>query len=180
MLKIINVVEEDLSAEVIVDSYVPISVKFAENPFFAYCYCFFQSENDSLIEIKINSKTLRISEIIIVNINTFSVLENRDCFDYPKQKGNPLIDVEYLQARCQFDIQDKEKIYARLKNNFALKYDKGKVYILLESQKPPIKIISMPNVELLLNVDDEIVGLTFFDLTVVQKRTFEEYIKSKS
>lgn len=174
MLQVENVEKEkELKSILEVDYYIPISLKFLENSLpinISYNYRLF-NESLSFIEILINPSNKKIKEISMISMNKTVNFSNKgiDFSNIDKEYRNPIINIEKFNGEKVLDI----------KENFSVMYNNSKIYIFLERINEVTKKIIIPNLELLVNQENIIVGFIFKDFSYEQEKEIKSLIDSK-
>ncbi|MFC6652405.1 hypothetical protein [Paenibacillus rhizoplanae] len=165
MLKLQGISQDEIKSYLETDFYVPITVEFPLNdiPSKELFYYRIFNNKSSFIEVKVNSESKKIFSITIVSINDieYSSKELTNFSDIPKCIGNPIIDIDVWNGKKIIDSKD----------NFTVMYGDNKLFFLLERIEQITRRLVLPNIELLLNTSDEIVGYIFYDIPVDKGRT---------
>lgn len=152
-----------------VDCYVPITVTFLENDdkyrLGEFYYYRFVNEHESFVEIKINSVTQKIVEIVFTSIND---IEDSSLFIGEYTEKNPVI---------QTDIFDANSIITKV-SGFKIFMEFKKIYFKLDEEKVDSVAKMSSHVSLFLNEDSEIIGLEFSSFSDNEWTEFNESIKS--
>lgn len=164
MLKIENIISEDIKSSLETDYYIPIKVEFPSNDIALeelYYYRLF-NEDASFVEVKVNSKNRKIYEITVVSINKMSNYnkEKFDLLQIPLIKGNPEIDTTIWDSKTILDEHD----------NTAFFYNDGNLYILPVNTEKVISKLELPNVVLLLNINNFIIGYVFENIPEIKRK----------
>ncbi|WP_017687497.1 hypothetical protein [Paenibacillus sp. PAMC 26794] len=170
MLKLKEILKEEIQSYLETDFYVPVTVEYPLNDITSkelFYYRIFNKKS-SFIEIKVNSESKKIFGITIVSINNIECYskERTDFSSIPKCIGNPIIDINLWKSKKIIDSKD----------DFTVMYGDDKLFLLLEESCQTVKIIVLPNVKLLLNGDNEIVGYIFYDIPKNKRKDLEEGI----
>lgn len=170
MLKLQGISQDEIKSYLETDFYVPITVEFPLNdiPSKELFYYRIFNNKSSFIEVKVNSESKKIFSITIVSINDieYSSKELTNFSDIPKCIGNPIIDIDVWNGKKIIDSKD----------NFTVMYGDNKLFFLLERIEQITQRLVLPNIELLLNTSDEIVGYIFYDIPVDKRKDLEEGI----
>ncbi|MFD2409389.1 hypothetical protein [Paenibacillus rhizoplanae] len=170
MLKLQGISQDEIKSYLETDFYVPITVEFPLNdiPSKELFYYRIFNNKSSFIEVKVNSESKKIFSITIVSINDieYSSKELTNFSDIPKCIGNPIIDIDVWNGKKIIDSKD----------NFTVMYGDNKLFFLLERIEQITRRLVLPNIELLLNTSDEIVGYIFYDIPVDKRKDLEEGI----
>ncbi|WP_339223345.1 hypothetical protein [Paenibacillus sp. FSL H8-0332] len=170
MLKLQGISQDEIKSYLETDFYVPITVEFPLNdiPSKELFYYRIFNNKSSFIEVKVNSESKKIFSITIVSINDieYSSKELTNFSDIPKCIGNPIIDIDVWNDKKIIDSKD----------NFTVMYGDNKLFFLLERIEQITRRLVLPNIELLLNTSDEIVGYIFYDIPVDKRKDLEEGI----
>lgn len=172
-MQVTEVINENVKSRIELDYYVPITVEYIQNyyPGNSIYYYRIMTEESSFIEFTIDGKSNRIYRITLVSINSIKLYskEKIDFSQLPHCKGNPVINK---------DIWQNEEIITS-KVNFLTFYNEENLYILPNNKESVTTVVCMPNVDLLLNNNNEIVGCIFNNLPHKNKIDFEEGIKKR-
>ncbi len=163
MLKVKEILPEKIPAIVETDFYVPITVEYPLNDLQSEEIYYYRilNEKSSFIELKVNSNSHKIYSVIVVSINDlvdYSEI-NYDFNKLPVNYGNPIIDTIIWSDINTIDDN----------NNFIISIDSDKIFILLDNFKQATERLILPNVELLLDKDDYIVGYILYDIPLENK-----------
>lgn len=160
-----KLVKDDLE----VDYYVPITVSFSENDdkyrLGKFYYYRFVNEHESFVEIKINSVTQKIVEVVFTSIND---IEDSSLFVVEYTEKNPVI---------QTDIFDENSIITK-ESMFKIFREHKKIYFKLDDQKIDSVVKMSSHVSLFLNEDSEIIGMEFSSFSDNEWTELNESIKS--
>lgn len=168
-MKIKSYEDKLVKDDIEIDYYVPITVSFSENDdkynLGEFYYYRFVNEHESFVEIKINSVTQKIVEVVFTSIND---IEDSNLFIGEYAEKNPVI---------QTDIFDGNPIITR-ESGFKVSREHTKLYFKLDEEKID-SIVKMSNhVSLFLNEDSEIIGLEFSGFSDNEWAELNESIKS--
>ncbi|MCM3171283.1 MULTISPECIES: hypothetical protein [Paenibacillus] len=170
MLKLQGISQDEMKSYLETDFYVPITVEFPLNDISSKELFYYRVLNNksSFIEVKVNSESNKIFSITVVSINDieYSSKELTNVSDIPKSVGNPIIDVDIWNGKKIIDSKD----------DFKVMYGDNKLFLLLERIEQITQRLVLPNIELLLNKGDEIVGYIFYDIPVDKRKDLEEGI----
>lgn len=170
MLKLQGISQDEMKSYLETDFYVPITVEFPLNDISSKELFYYRVLNNksSFIEVKVNSESKKIFSITVVSINDieYSSKELTNVSDIPKSVGNPIIDVDIWNGKKIIDSKD----------DFKVMYGDNKLFLLLERIEQITQRLVLPNIELLLNKGDEIVGYIFYDIPVDKRKDLEEGI----
>ncbi len=171
-MKVKKIISKDIKATIDTDVFVPVSIKYNDykpsSNDFLFEYRYFNN-NESFIEIRVNNNEKEIKTITIMSVKNIHKqlpidLNNINCIE-----GSPIIDITGNDW--------KELSYCRLldiKKNFKLYYSDEKFIALFEENSKIIKKIKMPYLELLLNIDNIIIGFIVNEIPNIN--LFEESI----
>lgn len=152
-----------------VDYYVPITVSFPENDdkysLGEFYYYRFINEHESFVEIKINSVTQKIVEVVFTSIND---IKDYNLFIGEYAEKNPVI---------QTDIFDGNSITTK-ESGFKIFREHKKIYFKLDEEKIDSVVKMSNHVSLFLNEDSEIIGLEFSNFSDNEWAELNESIKS--
>jgi hypothetical protein len=170
MLKLKGISQDEIQSYLETDFYVPITVEFPLNdiPSKELFYYRILNNKSSFIEVKVNSESKKIFCITIVSINDIEYYskELTNFSDIPECTGNPIIDIDVWNGKKIIDSKD----------DFTVMYGDNKLFFLLERIEQITQRLVLPNIELLLNKSDEIVGYIFYDIPVDKRKDLEEGI----
>lgn len=150
-MKIEQLLLQNVIGEKEVDFYVPVKIDFKDNDEKdkeLFYYRMFNSKS-SFVEMSINSVTKKLVNITLVSVNNVKEMENV-CLNYPKQEGNPIIDMSIFK---------EEHIVTDNVNFNIFRHDK-KIYVLQESVTV-CKQLTMGVVSMLLDEQNNITGFIF-------------------
>ncbi|EHD1705083.1 hypothetical protein JR567_002884 [Listeria monocytogenes] len=152
-----------------VDYYVPITVSFSENDdkysLGEFYYYRFVNEHESFVEIKINSVTWKIVEVVFTSINDIED-SNLSIEEYIEK--NPVI---------QTDIFEKNSTITK-ESGFKISREHKKIYFKLDEEKIDSVVKMSLHVSLFLNEDSEIIGLEFSSFSGNEWAELNESIES--
>ncbi|MFU1798560.1 hypothetical protein ACM1RC_32265 [Paenibacillus azoreducens] len=170
MLKLQGISQDEIKSYLETDFYVPITVEFPLNDISSKELFYYRILNNksSFIEVKVNSESKKIFCITIVSINDIEYYskELTNFSDIPKCVGNSIIDIDVWNGKKIIDSKD----------DFTVMYGDNKLFFLLERIEQITQRLVLPNIELLLNKSDEIVGYIFYDIPVDKRKDLEEGI----
>ncbi|MFP4978677.1 hypothetical protein ACE6ED_24945 [Paenibacillus sp. CN-4] len=170
MLKLQGISQDEIKSYLETDFYVPITVEFPLNDISGKELIYYRILNNksSFIEVKVNSESKKIFSITIVSINDIEYYskELTNFSDIPKFAGNPIIDIDVWNGKKIIDSKD----------DFTVMYGDNKLFFLLERIEQITQRLVLPNIELLLNKSDEIVGYIFYDIPVNKRKDLEDGI----
>ncbi|ELD8333810.1 hypothetical protein SLM23_001175 [Listeria innocua] len=168
-MKIKDYEDKLVKDEVEVDYYVPVTVSFSENDdkygLGEFYYYRFVNEHESFVEIKINSVTRKVVEVVFTSIND---IEDSNLTIEEYTEKNPVI---------QIDIFEENSIIAK-ESGFKIFRGNKKIYFKLDEEKVDSIVKMSSHVSLFLNEDSEIIGLYFSSFSDNQWAELNESIKS--
>lgn len=154
-MKIQQLLLQNVIGEKEVDFYVPVKIDFKDNDEKdkeLFYYRMFNPKS-SFVEVSINSATNKIVNITLVSVNNVEEMTNV-CLSYPKEEGNPIIDM---------DIFKEVHIVTDNVNFNIYRHDK-KIYVLQETTTVS-KQVKMGVVSLLSDEQNNIIGFVFEDFS---------------
>lgn len=168
-MKIKSYEDKLVKDDIEVDYYVPITVSFPENDdkynLGEFYYYRFVNEYESFVEIKINSVTQKIVEVVFTSIND---IEDSNLFIGEYAEKNPVI---------QTDIFDENSIITK-ESGFKISREHKKLCFKLDKEKMDSVVKMSNHVSLFLNEDSEIIGLEFSSFSDNEWVELNESIKS--
>ena len=168
-MKIKSYEDKLVKDDIEVDYYVPITVSFSENDdkysLGEFYYYRFVNEHESFVEIKINSVTQKIVEVVFTSIND---IEDSNLFIGEYTEKNPVL---------QTDIFDENSIITK-ESGFKISREHKKLYFKLDKEKIDSVVKMSNHVSLFLNEDSEIIGLDFSSFSDNEWAELNESIKS--
>jgi len=146
---------EYIEEKIILDYYVPISISFPENISISKennsttCYYQFISENDSFVELDIDSESKRIKKIIVVVMND---LKKRDwIFEDDISYSNPTLNLNEFNGESVFTNN----------NNYEICIGERKIFFVINNENVNSMIRISEHVFLILNIEKDIIGIKF-------------------
>lgn len=168
-MKIKSYEDKLVKDDIEVDYYVPITVSFSENDdkysLGEFYYYRFVNEHESFVEIKINSVTQKIVEVVFTAIND---IEDSNLFIREYAEKNPVI---------QTDIFDGNSIITK-ESGFKISREHKKLYFTLDKEKIDSVVKMSNHISLFLNEDSEIIGLEFSSFSDNEWAELNESIQS--
>ncbi|EAH4448592.1 hypothetical protein P3Q42_000662 [Listeria innocua] len=168
-MKIKDYEDKLVKDEVEVDYYVPVTVSFSENDdkygLGEFYYYRFVNEHESFVEIKINSVTRKVVEVVFTSIND---IEDSNLTIEEYTEKNPVIQIDIFE---EISIITKESGFKIFRGN-------KKIYFKLDEEKVDSIVKMSSHVSLFLNEDSEIIGLYFSSFSDNQWAELNESIKS--
>lgn len=169
-MKIEHILHEKLISEIKLDYYVPITIEYKTNDYPTKELYYYRVLNNasSFIEFKVNSESKKIYSIILVSINDMKKYseDETDFRNLPSEEGNPVIYSEIWN----------DSTILTTKNNFDIMYNGSELFLLPENKNFVVKKICMPNIELLVNKNMDVIGCIFVDIPTNKKSELEESI----
>lgn len=159
-----KVIEDDMK----IDYYVPITVSFPENDdkhnLGELYYYRFINEHESFIEVKINSITQKIVEVVLTSI---SDIEDSNLSIEEYEERNPVIETDIFFENT---IVTKEADFSIFRTNKNL-------YFKLNEEKLDSMVKMSKHLSLFLNVENEIIGMEFSDFSETEWSEINDSIK---
>ncbi|WP_088816162.1 MULTISPECIES: hypothetical protein [Listeria] len=155
--------------DVEVDYYVPLTISFSENDdkyrLGEFFYYRFVNEHESFVEIKINSVTQKIVEVVFTSIND---IEDSNLIVGEYTEKNPVIQTNIFDVNS---IITKEAAFKILR-------ERKKIYFKLDEEKIDSVIKMSSHVSLFLNEEGEVIGLEFSSFSDDEWTELNESIES--
>ncbi|MBC1377580.1 hypothetical protein HB830_01495 [Listeria innocua] len=168
-MKIKNYEDKLVKDEVEVDYYVPVTVSFSENDdkygLGEFYYYRFVNEHESFVEIKINSVTRKVVEVVFTSIND---IEDSNLTIEEYTEKNPVIQIDIFEENS---IITKESVFKIFRGD-------KKIYFKLDEENVDSIVKMSSHVSLFLNEDSEIIGLDFSRFSDNEWAELNESIKS--
>ncbi|MBC1522124.1 hypothetical protein HB912_10745 [Listeria aquatica] len=159
-----KVIEDDME----VDYYVPVTVSFPENDdkhnLGELYYYRFINEHESFIEVKINSITQKIVEVVFTSIND---IEDSNFSIEEYEEKNPVIETDIFSENT---IVTKEADFNIFRGNKNL-------YFKLNEENLDSIIKMSKHLSLFLNVENKIIGMGFSDFSEEEWSEINDSIK---
>lgn len=160
---------EPLEDELVLDYYVPISIDFPENihPRNSMLHYYrFINKCESHIELGIDVDSQKIISIVIISINDIKMR----MFEFD---GN----VNIVNPNFNLEVFNNNQIVATNESDFEMCLGAGELFFLLKDRQVATIIHLSKHVQLLLDHDDDIVGLRFINFNNEEWRTFISHLK---
>lgn len=170
-MRIKNILDENVKANMEIDFYVPIRIDYRANDEKEKELFYYRLLNStsSFVEISINSATKKIVSITIVSINDIVEVDKEVMkkLAFVGELGNPEIDM---------DIFKQEHIITDI-INFKVMRHENKIYIICDSTQIDKKL-AMENLDILLDTKKNIIGYIFSGFTEEEWNEINESINS--
>lgn len=152
--------------EIEIDYYVPIRLIFPlnDNGIEELYYFRFINQKSSFIEAKINSKTKKIVGVTVTSINDIKDSEFLEC---ELEERNPIIET---------DIFNKDRVITK-EADFDVLRGNTNIFFKLNEEKLSIVVKMSEHLSLLLNKDNEVIGMVFSGFSKQEWLKLNESIK---
>lgn len=155
-MKIKSYEDKLVKDDIEVDYYVPITVSFSENDdkysLGEFYYYWFVNEHESFAEIKINSVTQKIVEVVFTSIND---IEDSNLFIGEYAEKNPVIETDIFAENTIITKEADFNIFRENKN----------LFFKLKEENLDSVVKMSKHLFLFLNVENEIIGMGLSDFS---------------